>query len=121
MFAGRSGVSRIETFDVSKYPVRIGAQLNGFEPQKYMNPKDARRYDLYITVSVASARIALEDSGLEISEANRDRIGVYYGSGIGGIRTILEQARALVERGPGRGSPLFIPHSINNTGSAANA
>ncbi len=118
IFSGKSGVTRIETFDVSEYPVRIGAQINGFTPADFMNPKDARRYDLYIPVSVASAKMAVEHSGLTIADDNRDRIGVYFGSGIGGIRTILSQSKVLLERGPGRVSPLFIPNSISNSGSA---
>jgi len=118
VFSGKSGVSRIDTFDVSKYPVQIGALLNEFTPADFMNPKDARRYDLYISVSVAAAKMAVEHSGLVIDDGNRDRVGVYFGSGIGGIRTILNQSKSLLERGPGRVSPLFIPNSISNSGSA---
>jgi 3-oxoacyl-[acyl-carrier-protein] synthase II len=118
IFSGKSGVTRIERFDISEYPVQIGAQINGFTPADFMHPKDARRYDLYIPVSVASAKMAVEHSGLEITEGNRDRTGVYFGSGIGGIRTILSQSKILLERGPGRVSPLFIPNSITNSGSA---
>jgi len=118
VFAGKSGVTRIESFDVSEYPVRIGAQLTDFDAAQFMNPKDARRYDLYIGVSVAAAKMALAQSGLEITEGNRGRTGIYFGSGIGGLRSIYEQCAVLLQRGPGRVSPLFIPNAISNSGAA---
>jgi len=117
MFSGRSGVRRIDSFDVSEYPVQIAATLGPFDATEFMNPKDARRYDMYIGLSVAVAKIALRMSGLAITEDNRERIGVYMGSGIGGIHTLYEQMKALLERGPRRVSPLFIPNAIVNSGA----
>jgi len=117
IFAGRSGTRRIEGFDVSRFPVQIAATLGEFEPTEFMHPKDARRYDIYISLSVAVAKMALRSSGLSITEDNRDRTGVYFGSGIGGIHTLHDQMKILIERGPHRVSPLFIPNAIVNSGA----
>lgn len=118
VFTGESGVRLIEGMDTSDYPVKIGAQVRDFHPEQYMSPKDARRYDAYISLSVATAMMALEKSGFTVTESNRDRTGIYYGSGIGGLQTIFAQTRTLIERGPRRVSPLFIPNAIANTGAA---
>jgi len=118
VFAGESGVRLIEGLDTTNYPVKIGAQVRDFHPEQYMNPKDARRYDSYIALSVGSAMMALEQSGLAVTDDNRGRIGIYYGSGIGGLQTIFTQTATLIERGPSRVSPLFIPNAIANTGAA---
>lgn len=118
VFAGISGVGVIDTFDVSAYPVRIGATIRDFKPEEFMNAKDAKRYDLYVGISVACAKMAIEDSGLPINDETRDRIGVYFGSGIGGLRTILAQSETILTRGPSRVSPMFIPASISNAGAA---
>jgi 3-oxoacyl-[acyl-carrier-protein] synthase II len=118
VFAGKSGVGLIDTFDVSDYPVKIAAVPKDFKPEEFMNPKDAKRYDLYVSYAVASARMAIEHSGLQITDENRSRIGIYFGSGIGGIKTIFQQSEALITRGPLRVSPMFIPASISNAGAA---
>ncbi len=118
VFAGISGVGVIDTFDVSAYPVRIGATIKNFKPEEFMNAKDSKRYDLYVGISVACAKMAIEDSGLPINDETRDHIGVYFGSGIGGLQTILTQSETILSRGPGRVSPMFIPASISNAGAA---
>ncbi len=117
IFAGKSGVRKINTFDVSDFPVRIAANLGEFIPENFMNAKDAKRYDVYISLSVAAARIAVNMAGLRITEENQDRIGIYIGSGIGGLRTLYEQSKVLLERGALRVSPLFIPNVIANSAS----
>jgi len=115
IFSGKSGVRRIDTFDVSDFPVKIAATLGEFNPADYLSPKDAKRYDIYISLGVAVAKMALEMAGIQITEENRGRIGVYMGSGIGGIRTLYEQTAVLLQRGQARVSPLFIPNVIANS------
>lgn len=118
IFSGKSGVRKIDTFDVSEYPVKIAAPLGEFNPENFLNPKDAKRYDLCIPLAVAVAKMAVNMAGFQITDENRDRIGVYIGSGIGGIRTLYEQTKVLIERGPNRVSPLFIPNVIANSPGA---
>jgi 3-oxoacyl-[acyl-carrier-protein] synthase II len=118
VFACKSGVGLIDTFNVADFPVKIGATIKNFKPEDFMLPKDAKRYDLYVGIAAASAKMAIEDSGIEFTDENRDRAGVYFGSGIGGLRTILAQSEVFLTRGPGRISSMFIPASISNAGSA---
>jgi len=83
--AGRSGIGPIGYYDVSAYTTRFGGMVNGFKAEDWMGPKDIRKTDPFIHYGVAAAKQAVKDAGLEITEANRDRIGVCVGSGIGGI------------------------------------
>ncbi len=115
MFDGKSGVRLIDSFDVREFPVKIAASLGEFNPEEFMSPKDARRYDLYISLGVAAAKMAVEMAEWEITDQNRDSTGVYMGSGIGGLRTLYDQTRVMFERGPSRVSPLFIPNAIANS------
>ncbi|WP_025026544.1 beta-ketoacyl-ACP synthase II [Caldalkalibacillus mannanilyticus] len=114
---GNSGISRIESFDVSEYPTKIAAEIKDFNPEQYMDRKDVRRADRFAQFGVAAAKRALEDSKLEITEENAHRIGVYVGSGIGGLQTWEEQHSILLEKGPKRVSPFFIPMMIANMAS----
>ncbi len=114
LLEGRSGAGPITQFDASGYSVRIACEVKGFEPTRWIEPKEARRYDRFVHLAVAAADMALEDSGLEITEANAERVGVVIGSGIGGLKMIEEQHRILTERGPRRVSPFFIPGAIIN-------
>ena len=117
LMAGRSGVSRVETFDCSAISTRIAAQVKGFSPEEYMDRKEVKRMDRFAQFAAAASKMALADSGLEITDQNRARVGVFIGSGIGGIATFEEQHRKLIEGGLGRVSPFFIPMMIANMGT----
>ncbi len=114
LVSGRSGVGAITKFDASDYPVRIAGEVRGFDSEDWIEPKEARRFDLFVHYALAAARMALDDSGLEITEANAARVGVVIGSGIGGFPLIERQHDVLRDRGPRRVSPFFIPGAIIN-------
>jgi 3-oxoacyl-[acyl-carrier-protein] synthase II len=103
---GRSGVRTITRFDASSYPSKIAGEVNDFNPLDYMDPKSARRMDRFCQFAVACARMALEDSGIEISEKNSERIGISLGSALGGIPCAEEQHGVFLERGLKRVDPL---------------
>lgn len=115
--AGCSGVTKISRFDTTGYPSRIAAEIKEWDPSPWMEKKDARRMDRFVQFAVAAARMAVEDAALAITPENRDRIGVCIGSGIGGLSTIEEQHKTLMERGPGRISPFLIPGIICDMGA----
>lgn len=118
LLAGKSGVSLIESFDVSEYPTRIAAEIKDFNPEEYFDKKEARRMDRFVQFAVAASLMALKDSGLDIKEhTDPERVGVYVGSGIGGLSTWEEQHKILLEKGPKRVSPFFIPMMIANMAS----
>jgi len=112
LVSGRSGVHPITRFDASEYSVRFAATLDDFDPARWLNPKEARRMSPFQQVAVAAAAQAMTDSGLVVDDANADRVGVIVGSGIGGLSTMEEQTRVLMERGPSRVSPLLVPMMI---------
>ncbi|WP_082112240.1 beta-ketoacyl-ACP synthase II [Paenibacillus sp. DMB20] len=115
---GKSGVSHIEAFDVSDYPTRIAASVKDFNPEDYMDRKEARKMDRFVQFAVAAGSKALEDSGIRIGEnADAERVGVSIGSGIGGLGTWEDQHNVLLEKGPKRVSPFFIPMMIANMAS----
>ena len=111
---GRSGIGPITRFDASGYSTRIAGELRNFDPLKWMEKKEARRLDPYLQYAVASAAMAVDDSGLDFDKHDRNRAGVLVGSGIGGITTLLETHKVLLEKGPDRVSPFFIPMMIVN-------
>ena len=112
---GVNGAAPITLFETTPdYEVRFAAEVKGFKPENYMDRKEAKRMDRYAQFAMAAAQEAMADSGLgaQLETLDRDRIGVLIGSGIGGIATFEEQARVMVERGPKRLSPFFIPMFI---------
>lgn len=111
---GKSGIAPVTRFDVTNYPTKIAGEVKNFNPNDYMDRKDARRMDRFTQFAIAAAKIAHQDSGLEIDKSNADRIGVVLGSGVGGISTLEEQHSILLNKGPSRVSPFFVPMLIAN-------
>lgn len=111
---GKSGIKPITRFDASELPTRIAGEVRDFEPADYLDKKEARRMDRFAQFAVAASKMAIEDSGLELAHENLDRMGVILGSGIGGMETFEDQTRTLVNRGPNRISPFFVPMMIAN-------
>ncbi len=112
--AGNSGIGPITAYDVSAYSTKFAGLVTGFKAEDWMGPKEIRKTDRFIHYGVAAAKQAVKDSGLEITDANRERIGICVGSGIGGIGSIEEEVTALNKGGPRRVSPFFVPSSIIN-------
>lgn len=114
LMEGRSGIGPITHFDASEYPARIAGEVKGFDPLDYTEKKDVKKSDVFIHFALAATKFAMEDSGLVIDESEADRIGVVIGSGIGGLPLIESMHRTLLEKGPNRVSPFFIPGLIVN-------
>lgn len=117
LMAGQSGVGLITRFDVSAYPVKIAAQVKDFKPEEHLDRKEARRMDPFVQYAMVASILAMKDSGLNLEQVDRDRMGVIIGSGIGGLQTFEEQFRIIMEKGPGRVSPFFIPMMITDMAS----
>lgn len=117
LIAGRSGVRLIERFDTTEYPVKIAAEVRGFDPLEYIDKKMVRRMDRFAQYAVAASTMALADSGYPVEE-DPYAIGALIGSGIGGLDTFLDQVGTLLNKGPERVSPFFIPMIIANMGAA---
>ncbi len=112
--AGTVGIDEITKFSTADYKVKLAAELKDFDATAYMDRKEARRMDPFCQYAIAASIEAMKDSGLEVTEENADRIGVIIGSGIGGLGTIEAETKKLLEKGPGRVSPLMIPMAIGN-------
>jgi 3-oxoacyl-[acyl-carrier-protein] synthase II len=118
ILAGRCGIDRITAFDPSVFDCQIAAQVRDFAPAAaFPSPKEVRRTDRYAQFGIFAGYQALRDSGLDLDATNRDEIGVFLGSGIGGLQTIEDQHNILLNRGPGRLSPFMIPMLILNMAS----
>ena len=111
---GRSGVSPIDTFDASGFSSRIGATVRNFDLSPYMSPKEARKTDRFIHYGIAAAKQAIADAGIEVTDENRERIGIAIGSGIGGLHGIEKGHDSYLSGGPRRISPFFVPSNIIN-------
>ncbi len=114
LIAGRSGIARITRFDPEPFASHMAGEVRNFDIGQYLNPKEARRMDLFIQYGMAAGIQAIRDAGLEVTEANAERIGINIGSGIGGLPLIEETHAVVTESGPRKISPFFIPGSIIN-------
>lgn len=115
LLAGKSGVAPITAFDASAHKTKFAAEVKGFDPAAMFGTRDARKMDRFAQFATAATLEALSHSGLTINDANRDRVGILIGSGIGGIATLIEQYDVLRQRGPDRVSPFLIPMMISDS------
>ena len=114
ILAGKSGIATITHFDTEGFPVRIGGSVKNFDIEEYISAKDAKKMDPFIHYGIAAGMQAFRDSGLEVTDANAHRIGVAIGSGIGGLPGIEKGTETLLDKGPRRLSPFFVPSNIIN-------
>jgi len=112
--AGRNGIGPITHFDASQYAARIGGEVKGFDPLQFVPKKDVKKLDGFIQLAIAASQFAVDDAKLAVTPENADHVGVYIASGIGGFQTIQDEHLELVNGGPRRVSPFFIPASIIN-------
>ena len=114
---GVSGIATITRFDASKHDTQIAGEVKGFDPLNWIEKKEIRKMDLFIQFAIAAAQMAFDDAGLKVTDDARERMGVFVGTGMGGIPALEESHKILLERGPGRVSAFFIPSIITNMGS----
>jgi 3-oxoacyl-[acyl-carrier-protein] synthase II len=117
LLAGRSGVGPITQFDCSQYPVTFAAEVKGFQPETWIEPKEVKKLDRFLQFAIAASRMAVDDSGFAVTEENCEEVAVYIGSGVGGLITICDAVLTLNERGPRKISPFVIPKILVNMAS----
>lgn len=115
--SGVSGIARITRFNAEAFDAQIAGEVKGFNPDAFIHKKEQKKMDLFIQFAMAAAEEAIKDSGIEITEENKDRIGSFVGAGMGGLPVIEEQHEIFRTRGPGRISPFYIPSVISNLAS----
>ncbi len=114
LISGKNGIGKITRFDATDYGAQVAGEVKDFEPADYIDKKESKRMDRYTQFAVATAKMAIEDSGLDLESEDKERIGTYVGTGIGGIETMHSQYEKLFAKGPSRISPFFIPMMIGN-------
>lgn len=117
LIAGKCGISKVESFDASKFTSQIGGEIKDFDAKDFMDPKEARRNDRFVHFAFAAAMQAFKDSGINMENEDPDRVGIFIGSGIGGMDTIEKNHSKLLEGGPRKVSPFMIPALISNMAS----
>ncbi|EGO65155.1 beta-ketoacyl-ACP synthase II [Acetonema longum] len=117
LMEGKSGITRISRFDPTDYATQIAGEVKDFDPTQFIDKKEAKRMDRSTQFAIAAAKMALEDSGMELEKEDRSRIGTVIGTGIGGIETLHDQYKTLFDKGPNRISPFFVPMMIANMAS----
>jgi 3-oxoacyl-[acyl-carrier-protein] synthase II len=115
--AGESGIRRITRFDPTGYDAQIAGEVTDFDPARFIEKKEIKKMDTFIHYAVGAAQLAVEDAGLKVAPEEATKVGVYIGSGIGGLGSIEHYHDVLKEKGPGRVSPFFIPMTIINLAS----
>ncbi len=111
---GKSGIGPITKFDTTEYPAKIAGEVKNFDPEQYIDKKDQKKMDVFIQYALAAGSMAIKQSGLIIDESNADRVGVLVGSGLGGLQTIEKYHTMLLQSGPKKISPFFVPMLIVN-------
>ncbi|HAX43400.1 MAG TPA: beta-ketoacyl-[acyl-carrier-protein] synthase II, partial [Solibacterales bacterium] len=117
VLAGKSGIGPITQFDATEFSTRIAAEVHGFDPLQFVDRKELKKMGRFIQFAIAASEEALNSSGLQVTPENAEQVGVYIGSGIGAFEVIEREHRNLLEKGPGRISPFFIPATIVNLAS----
>lgn len=111
---GKSGIDTITRFDITDFSTKFAGCVDNFDPEDYMDKKDARRMDRYTHYAMAATRMAMQEANFDMKQIDKERLGVVLGTGVGGIETMEEQKEKLISRGPGRISPFFVPMMISN-------
>jgi len=118
LIAGKSGIDYITRFDASDMETRFAGEVKGFEPTDFIGRKESRRMDRFAQLSVAASMQAIENSKFQVTTANHEQIGIIVGSGIGGLTTLFDQAKVLIQEGPSRVSPFLVPMMISDMAAA---
>lgn len=116
---GKNGIEKIKSFDTTDFKVKVAAEVKNFNAEEYLGKKDAKRLDRFIQFALISAKECIKNSNIDLESVDKERFGVIFGSGIGGLITIENQMTALINRGPSRVSPLAIPTIISNMAAGA--
>lgn len=118
LMEGKSGIGLLTRFDVTNLPTKVAAEVKNFEPTKWIDKKESRHTDRFAQFAIAAAKLAVQDSGLDLEKMNKERAGAVMGCGIGGVTTFEEQKEVLMTKGSGRITPFFVPMLISNMAAA---